>query len=246
MTEDRARRGPDRFPTTRLSIVLAAVAGGGDETREALDALCRMYWRPLYAFIRRQGHDAEAARDLTQAFITGLLEKGTLRQFHRGRGRFRTFLLACLKHFLSNQRDIEGARKRGGGVSHISMDDAAALERWATLEPKDDETPETIFERRWALEVLLQAMHRLEAECTHGGDARRFHRLSAYLTRDGGGPAYREIGLELGITEGAVKVAVHRLRERFHHCLREQVSLTVVDPDDISDEIRYLIGALRS
>jgi RNA polymerase sigma-70 factor (ECF subfamily) len=243
MTDDRARRMPDRFPTTRLSIVLAAT-GGDDEARDALDSLCRLYWPPLYAFIRRRGHDEETARDLTQAFIVRLLEKGTLRQFERERGRFRTFLLACLKHFLANQRDLETARKRGGGVPPISIDDTAAFERWARLEPADRSTPETIFERQWALEVLQQAMTRLEEECRGDGSARRFALLKPYLTREGDAPAYRDVGHELGITEGAVKVAVHRLRERFHHCLREQVSLTVAHAADISDEIRHLITAL--
>ena len=246
MMPDHPRPRADRFPTTRLSVVLAAVASGGPQSRAALDTLCQMYWPPLYAFIRRQGHDADTARDLTQAFIARLLEKGTLRQFQRDRGRFRTFLLACVKHFLANQRDLEHARKRGGGIAHISIDDTAALEKWARIEPTDDATPETIYERQWALEVLQQAMARLEEECGRDGSAGRFELLKAYLTREGDAPAYREAGPELGLSENAVKVAVHRLRERFHHCLRAQVSLTVVDPADISDEIRYLISALRS
>jgi RNA polymerase sigma-70 factor (ECF subfamily) len=243
MTHDRA--APARFPTTRLSIVLAAAAETGSQSNDALDALCRAYWPPLYAFIRRNGHDEDAARDLTQAFIARLIEKGTLRQFERGRGRFRTFLLACLKHFLSNQRDLERARKRGGGRAFISIDDTGAFERWSRLEPADRTTPETIFERQWALEVLQQAMSRLEEDCAREGGASRFRCLKPYLTREGDAPAYRDAAGELGITEGAVKVAVHRLRERFHHCLRDQVSLTVAHASDIGDEIRYLIAALR-
>jgi len=245
MAHDGPRGRADRFPTTRLSIVLAAVEDSGRESQDALDALCRMYWSPLYAFIRRQGHDPEDARDLTQAFIARLLEKGTLRQFRSERGRFRSFLLACLKHFLSNQRDLERARKRGGGVAPVSLDQVA-VDRWTQLEPRDNATPETMFERQWALQVLQQAMTRLGEECARDGGGARFERLKGYLTREGDTPAYREAGRELGITEGAVKVAVHRLRDRFHHCLREEVSLTVVDAGDISDEIRYLIGALRS
>jgi RNA polymerase sigma-70 factor (ECF subfamily) len=245
MPTDPARRMPDRFPTTRLSIVLAA-SGGDDEARGAMDSLCRLYWPPLYAFIRRRGHDEEAARDLTQSFIVRLLEKGPLRQFERERGRFRTFLLACLKHFLANQRDLEMARKRGGGAVMISIDDTGAFERSARQQPADNSTPETIFERQWALEVLQQAMTRVEKECRREGSAKRFELLKPYLTREGDAPAYRDVSHELGITEGAVKVAVHRLRERFHHCLRDQVSLTVAHAADISDEIRHLITALST
>jgi RNA polymerase sigma-70 factor (ECF subfamily) len=246
MTDVPRHRGSDRFPTTRLSIVFAAAADGGDRSRDALDTLCRMYWPPLYAFIRRQGHDADDARDLTQAFIARILEKGTLRQFERGRGRFRAFLLACLKHFLANQRDLARAGKRGGGMPHVSIEDTAALDRWVGVEPQDRATPETIFERQWAMQVLEQAMTRLAEACSRHGDSRRFDRLKPYLTREGDASSYREAARDLEMTEGAVKVAVHRLRERFHHCLREQVSLTVTDPAEISDEIRYLIGALRS
>ena len=242
---DRLPRGAGRFPTTRLSLVLAA-AGDGRGSHDALDALCRMYWAPLYAFIRRQGHEAEDARDLTQAFIARLIEKGTLRQFQRERGRFRSFLLGCLKHFLSNQRDFERARKRGGGVPALSLDDIAEVESVARLELAGQSTPETIFERQWALSVLQQAMARLAEECARDGNAERFERLKGYLTRDGEGPAYRDTARVLGMSEGAVKVAVHRLRERFHHCLRDEVSLTVADATDITDEIRYLITALRS
>lgn len=242
---DAPPRGSNRFPTTRLSIVLDAAANRGSQSRDALDTLCRMYWPPLYAFIRRQGYDEDDARDLTQAFITRILEKGTLQQFERGRGRFRTFLLACLKHFLANQRDLERAGKRGGGTPHVSID-TAALDRWVLVEPQDRATPETIFERQWAMQVLEQAMTRLAEACSRHGDSRRFDKLKPYLTRDGDASSYRDAARELEMTEGAVKVAVHRLRERFHHCLREQVSLTVTDPAEISDEIRYLISALRT
>lgn len=233
------------FPKTRLSLVLAAADGSSRQSHEALDALCRMYWSPLFAFVRRQGHDAEAARDLTQAFIAQLIEKRTLRQFNRERGRFRTFLLACLKHFLANEHDRDQAKKRGGGADTISLD-APPVDGWAALEPRDHVTPETVFERQWALEVLRQAMARLQEECAADGTSERFERLKEYLTREGEGRAYQDAALALGITQGAVKVAVHRLRERFHKCLREEVSLTVADASEIGDELRHLIAALRS
>ena len=238
-------RRPNQFPTTRLSLVLAAADTPGTESRDALDALCRMYWYPLYVFIRRRGHDVEEARDLTQGFIASLLEKNTLRRFRRERGRFRSFLLACAKHFLSHQRDLAGAQKRGGGVPLVALDAVIrTAEGRYRLEPRDDLSPDKVFEKRWALEVLDLAMARLRDELVREGKREQFDQFKGYLTGDDAAPRYRELALTLGMTEGAVKVAVHRLRQRFHQSLREEISLTVVHPDDIGDEIRHLVAAI--
>lgn len=239
------RRSPNQFPTTRLSLVLAAADTPGTESRDALDALFRMYWYPLYVFIRRRGHDVEEARDLTQGFIASVLEKNTLRRFRREWGRFRSFLLACAKHFLSHQRDLAGAQKRGGGIPSVALDAVMqTAEGRYGLEPRDDLTPDKVFEKRWALEVLDLAMARLRDEFVRDGKSEQFDRFKGYLTGDDDVPRYRELALKLNMTEGAVKVAVLRLRQRFHQCLREEISLTVVDPDDIGDEIRHLVAAI--
>ena len=251
MTERQAppRRSPNQFPTTRLSLVLAAADAPGTESREAreaLDALCRMYWYPLYVFLRRRGHSVEEAQDLTQGFLANVLEKHTLRRFRHERGRFRSFLLTCAKHFLSHKRDLAGAQKRGGGVPDIALDAAIrTAEGRYGLEPRDDLTPEKVFEKRWALEVLDLAMARLRDEFVRDGKIVQFDRFKGYLTGDGDDISYRELALKLEMTEGAVKVAVHRLRQRFHQSLRAEISLTVVHPDDIGDEIRYLVAAIR-
>ena len=240
-----SRRNPHQFPTTRLSLVLAAADNPGTASRDALDALCRMYWYPLYVFIRRRGHGVEEARDLTQGFIASLLEKNTLRRFRRERGRFRSFLLTCAKHFLSHQRDLAGAQKRGGGVPSVALDAAIeTAEGRYRLEPRDDLTPEKVFEKQWALEVLDLAMLRLRGEFVRDGKREQFDQLKGYLTGDDDGPSYRELASKLDMTEGALKVAVHRLRRRFHQSLREEISLTVVHPDDIGDEIRHLVAIL--
>lgn len=245
MATDQTFRG-DRFPTTRLSVVLAAGDTATAASRDALDILCRMYWYPLYVFIRRQGHSVEEAQDLTQGFIARLLEKRTLREFRRDRGRFRSFLLSCVKHFLANERDLAGAWKRGGGVSTVPLELAidTAEDRYR-LEPRNDLTPDKIFEKQWAMEVLQRAMATLREEFVQRGKIDQFDRLKGYLTGDVETTPYRELGCQLALSESAVKVAIHRLRHRFHHALREEISLTVIHADEISDEIRHLMAAIR-
>jgi len=222
------------FPTTRLSLVLAASA----HSKEALADLCSLYWHPLYAYVRRQGHDAEEAQDLTQSFIARLLEKNTLQKFQEQRGRFRSFLLASLKHFLANERDSARAQKRGGGQASISIDSA--------LDPSDNLTPEKAFEKQWALGLLARVLARLREEFVQAGKREQFDRLRGHLTGDDDAIPYRDLAREMKMTEGAVKVAVHRLRQRFHDALREEISMTVAHPEDIGDEIRYLMSALRT
>jgi RNA polymerase sigma factor (sigma-70 family) len=223
------------FPTTRLSLVLAASAND-TQARTALAELCRIYWRPLYTYVRRQGHDAEAAEDLTQSFIARLIEKDSLRRFRQERGRFRSFLLVSLKNFLANEWDSAQAQKRGGGVAELPLEQVG--------EARDNTTPDRLFERQWALDVLSRALDQVRQESANSGKGSQFELLKGYLTGGGELPSYRDLGRELGMSETAVKVAVHRLRQRFHEALRHEISMTVTDEGTIGDEIRYLLAVL--
>jgi RNA polymerase sigma-70 factor (ECF subfamily) len=237
MTQDSS--GHQQFQATRWSVVLAA-AGDADA---ALAALCRAYWFPLYAFIRRQGVAPHDAEDLTQGFFAHLLGKGALAHVDRAKGRFRTFLLASLKHFLADERDRAHAQKRGGGQPAISLDACAAEERYA-LEPRDELSPDRLFDRRWAVAVIEQALARLDAEYAAAGKSELFAELKPLLTGGGGTRPYAEIGATLGMNEGAVKIAVHRLRQRYRAALRAEIAETVGSAEDVEAELRYLLEAL--
>jgi RNA polymerase sigma-70 factor (ECF subfamily) len=233
-----------RFETTQWSVVLAAGGDDSSASREALATLCRIYWYPLYAYVRRQGRSADDARDLTQAYFTSLIERRDFDDLREERGRFRAFLLASLNHFLANDGVRRRALKRGGGVATLPLafDDAEGRYRYEPVEPA---TPEMIFERRWALTVIDQVLAELRRESLEAGRADEFDRLKACLlgaTPPGG---YRAVAEELATTEGAVKVAAHRLRRRFQAALRRHIAETVLDPAEIDDEIRYLIRALE-
>ena len=210
------------------------LAAAGSE--QALAELLRIYWPPLYAFVRRQGYGEDAAKDLTQGFVAHLLEHGGLREFQRERGRFRSFLLGSLKNFLANERDRAAAQKRGGGLEPVPLDSA--------IQPRDNLTPERIFEKQWALAVLDRALERVRRERIQSDGSEHFERLRGYLTGEDDGVRYAQLGRELGLSEGAVKVAVHRLRRRFHEALREEIAMTVTDESQIGAEIRYLLAAL--
>jgi RNA polymerase sigma factor (sigma-70 family) len=231
------------FATTQWSLVLSAGDKSSPRWRESLAELCRIYWYPLYAFIRRRGKGGAEAEDLTQEFFLRLVEKGFLQATGPEKGRFRTFLLLCLKRFLANERDYRMAAKRGGGESLISIDGAAADSRFR-LEPADATTPEHIFERRWALALLEQVLARLENEYRGAGKAALFARLKPLLVAESAA-TYAEIGGELGLSEGAVKVAVHRLRRRYAELLHVEVARTLEHPRDVQEEIRELFCALR-
>jgi RNA polymerase sigma-70 factor (ECF subfamily) len=224
-------------------MVRAAGDSSGPEARDALASLCTAYWYPLYAFVRRQGHGPEQAQDLTQGFFARLLEKNDLASADQTRGRFRSFLLAACKHFLSNERDREHALKRGGGRVPLSIDRTAA-EGCYGREPSHDETPERLFERRWALTLLEQVLARLRGEYETAGKGRLFERLKGHLT--GGGEAHAQAAAELRMSEGAVKVAVHRLRQRYRDLLRDEIAQTLTDPAEVEDEVRALFAALGS
>lgn len=233
-----------RFPTTEWSRVFTAREGSDSGARAALENLCQTYWPPLYDYVRRQGYDREAASDLTQAFFTELLEKHVLQEVTPSAGRFRSFLLASLRHFLSHERDRERALKRGGGAATVSLDvDAAEARLGAEL--ADRLTPEQIFERRWALTVLDRALDRLRRASQQSGHDERFAALKRYLVGDAQGASYRDAAERLGMTEGAVKVAVLRMRRQFGEALRAEIADTVADPTDVDDEIRHLLAVIR-
>lgn len=235
----------ERFATTHWSLVLAAGRRASPESADALVALCRAYWYPLYAFVRRQGYRPEDAQDLTQAFFARLLEKNYLADADRQRGKFRSFLLAALKHFLANERDRARARKRGGGQTVLSLDFAVAETRYGH-EPADPMTPERLFERRWALTLLDRVLGRLQDEHVAAGKGPWFERLKEFLTREPGATSYRDVAQRAGTTEGAVKVAVHRLRKRYRQLLEEEIGHTVTRPEEVEDELRQLFTALSS
>jgi RNA polymerase sigma factor (sigma-70 family) len=232
------------FAATHWTVVLAAARGNSSSRAgEAITELCRTYWYPLYAFLRRRGHDTHEAEDLTQEFIARLLGPHFLANVDRQKGKFRSFLLASLKHFLSDQRDRALAQKRGGGQTIISLDSLDADTRYR-LEPAQDITPEKMFEKQWALSVLEKVLARLHGELAAEGKASLFEALKGTLAGGGSG-RYATIGLELGMTEGAVKMAVHRLRRRYRALFREEIAQTVAGPEEVEDEIRYLLTCLQ-
>lgn len=206
--------------------------------RQALAELCVVYWYPVYAFIRRTGHDADAAQDLTQGFFTQLLERGGLSKADQSMGRFRSYLLGACRHYLANEHDRANAAKRGGGQRHLSLDFPEAERRYR-VEPADQCTPDQLFERRWALTLLERTLTELRGEYVAAGNAPLFDRLKDSLTGDGA--SHATIAGDLGMTEGAVKVAAHRLRKRYRERLREIVADTA---DVVDGEIRDLFRAL--
>jgi len=227
-------------------LIHAARSGTGPQAEEALSTLCRSYWYPIYAYVRRLGHAPEEAEDLTQGFFTRVLEKHYLRDFQRERGRFRSFLLAALKHFIANERDWARAQKRGGARRPLPLDDVLpTAEGRYSIEPRDDDTPERIFERQWAMAVLSRVQDQLHAEAERTGKRPQFDRLKGLLVGEDSDLSYRMLADELGTTEGALKVTIHRLRQRFKALLRDEIAHTVAHHDEVGDELRYLLAALR-
>jgi RNA polymerase sigma factor (sigma-70 family) len=240
---DEKPAGRGRFATTRWSLVLAAGRRSSNRSSEALASLCETYWYPVYAFIRRQGHDADAARDLTQEFFARVLEKNYFGDADPARGRFRAFLLTSIRHFLSNERDRARALKRGGATPPLSLDVETA-EGTYQLEGQDDLTPEKLFDARWATLLLDRALSRLERAYTASGKSETFDRLKGFLTGDNAHVTYDEAARSLNSTEAAIKVAVHRLRRRFRDALVEEIAETVDSPADIDAELRHLRAAV--
>jgi RNA polymerase sigma-70 factor (ECF subfamily) len=240
-----ARSGGGQFHTTHWSLVVAAGDPGAPRAREALASLCGVYWYPIYVFVRRQGFDADAAQDLTQEFFTRLLEKEFLAQVRRDKGKFRAFLLAACRHFLANQRDRARARKRGGGRTPVPLDFQGAEGRYG-LEPAHDLTAEKLFERRWALTLLDHVLGRLREELVAAGKRDLFEALKTFLTDKGDAPRQVDVAKQLGMTAGAIKVAVHRLRRRYRELLVEEIARTLEDQEQVSEEISDLFAALDS
>ncbi len=240
-----SRAAPKRFATTRWSLVLAAAREpGGRESEAALAKLCQTYWYPVYAYIRRRGYPAADAQDRTQAFFEALLEKDYVRLADRERGRFRTFLLTAVSRFLAKQRERAAAKKRGGGHKLLSIDAAAGEDRYA-LEPSDRWTPERLYERRWALTLLDRVLANLSQRYAEQGKSALFESLKAFLTDGERISTNAELAAKLGLTEGALKVAVHRLRRRYRDLLKQEIADTVADTGDVADELEVLLSALR-
>jgi RNA polymerase sigma factor (sigma-70 family) len=232
------------FTTTHWSVVLAARDGDTTQADAALETLCRTYWRPLYTYVRSQGRGPEEAKDLTQQFFARLLEKNQLAIVRHQQGKFRSFLLTVLKHFLSDQRDKERAQKRGGGQTPIFLDALSEEERYR-VEPQDSSPAELIFDQRWAHTLLEQAVRRLREEYRETGKEALFEALKDFQPGQAGpAPAYAELAASIGITESAVTSAIHRLRRRYSEVLREEVAHTVARREEIDDELRYLIEVL--
>lgn len=242
--DDRDSDAASWFQTTHWSLVLAAGHDSTPDAQDALAKLCSVYWYPLYTYVRRRVGNVHDAQDLTQAFFARFLEKEYLDDVDPKRGKFRSFLLASIKHFLSNERDRARAQKRGGRRPVLSLDFENAESRYR-LEPADTMTPERLFERRWALTLLDQVIKRLEQEFTDAGKSDLFAGLKPFLTSAPDGPSQREVANELGISEGAVKAAAHRLRQRYRNVLREEISQTVAGPDDVAEELNELFDAVR-
>jgi RNA polymerase sigma factor (sigma-70 family) len=244
MTSDCASSSApgDIFATTHWTVVLAAGRRHTPQSDAALEQLCQTYWFPLYAYIRRRGHTKEDAEDLTQAFFARLLAKNFLANLDSEKGKFRAFLLAALKHFLANEWDKSQAQKRGGGATPLSLDWQTADTKFqvaATSEP----SPDKAFDREWALALLAKVIERLQKECAADGRAKLFEQLKTFLMAGKGESAHGEVAKTLGMEEGAVRVAVHRLRKRYRALLRDEISQTLADESQVDEEMRALFGA---
>jgi RNA polymerase sigma-70 factor (ECF subfamily) len=231
------------WATTSWTQVLAARDAPTGVSRQALESLCRTYWYPLYAFIRRQGLGPDDACDATQAYFSTLLEKRYLDDCDPAKGRFRVFLMTSARHFLTKEREKARAWKRGGRVDIVSLDGSDGEQRYQ-LEPADRLTPEEVFERRWALSLLERVLGLVKREASEAGREHEFERLKPFLTGEEPAAQYRQVGEELGMSETAIKTAVHRLRRRFGTLLREAVAETVAEPGDVDDEVRHLLGVI--
>jgi DNA-directed RNA polymerase specialized sigma24 family protein len=229
------------FATTRWTMVRAAGASAGD----ALESLCSAYWFPLYAYVRRHGFSKEDAEDLTQAFFAKLLERQDFAELKQENGRFRAFLLAALKNFLSNERDRAGRQKRGGNITHFSLDWQSADSQFQIADG-GQVAPDAAYDREWAVALLGRVISNLREECVADGNAVRFERLKIFLTTGKGEIRYTEKALELGMDESALRVAVHRLRKRYRELLRHEVAHTLSDPAMVEEELAVLLGAFGS
>jgi len=231
------------FVTTRWSQVLAAGRSDSTHAASALATLCASYWYPLYAYVRRRGYGPEDAQDLTQEFFARLLEQRWLGQADRERGRFRTFLLSAMSHFLANEWDKASAKKRGGGVQIVPIQLDTAETRYGQ-EPADSFTPDQAYERRWAVTLLDRVLTHLQQEYVKEGKTELFESLKPSLLGEGEHQPYAELALRLGLSEGTLKVAVHRLRKRYRQLLRAEIANTVASPSEVEEEMHHLFKVL--
>jgi RNA polymerase sigma-70 factor (ECF subfamily) len=243
MSAEFPHRVARAFQTTHWSTVLAAGDTASAESKQALERLCRAYWYPLYAYVRRKGYSVSDAADLIQEFFIRLLSRGFLTVADRNRGKFRSFLLGSLEHFLAREWTKARAQKRGGGQAILSIDGTDAEHRYLA-EPAHELTAERIFDRRWAIALLDEVMVRLHDECAASGKGALFGKVARSLSGERESP-YADIAAELGMTEGALKVAVHRLRKRFGELVRTEIANTVTTSDEIDEELRDLLNAVR-
>jgi RNA polymerase sigma factor (sigma-70 family) len=233
--------GPSRFPTTRWTLVVAAGDPQRKEARSALADLCENYWYPLYAYLRRRGYAADEAQDLTQEFFVRVLEGRYLDRADPEKGRFRSFILTSLKFFVADEGDRQRALKRGGGAV-VPLEFSSGEERYQR-EPAHDETPERIFERHWALSLLDRVVEKLRNESIQHGRPEHFEQLKVFLLGQSDAP-YAELASEMNTSEGALKVAIHRLRKRYRALFRQEIADTVADPAEVESELRYLAAVL--
>ena len=234
---------PGEFESTRWSLVLEAGHEDSASAREALEALCHIYWYPLYTYLRRQGIQPQEAEDLVQGFVARLLEKNMVAVADRDRGRFRSFLLTALSNFLSNERAKSRAQKRGGGVVVLPIDFSAGESRYS-MEPVHNLTAERIFEREWAVTLLDRVTQRLRGEFTNVGKREQFECLKVFLAGRAEKSSHKQAAGALGISEAAVATGVSRLRRRYRDLLRLEISRTLANPQDVNDEIRRLFDSL--
>jgi RNA polymerase sigma-70 factor (ECF subfamily) len=242
--QDGAATGPRVFATTHWSVVQAAGEGDSATARQALETLCRAYWYPIYVYVRRKGHGPDDAQDLTQEFFAQLIAKEHLRLADREKGKFRTFLLATLDHFLAREWSRAHRQKRGGQFAFVSLDQPTPEERYK-LEPADNETPEKTFAKQWALTVLQNALASLAKECESAGKGAFFREVRGFLSDEPADGDYATIAGRLGLGEGALRVAVHRLRRRYGELLRAEVAQTVVNTAEGEEELQHLMQVLR-
>ena len=232
----------DFFATTHWTVVLNAGRRAEPQAARALEELCRVYWYPLYAYLRRRGSSKEDAEDLTQGFFAKFLERNYLQHVSAEKGRFRAFLLASLKHFQANEWDRANRQKRGGGVAPLSLDWQDADSRYQ-IEPADNLSPDKLYDRAWASLLLEQVISRLQNESATDGKVKQFERLKPFLMLGKGAIPYAEAATDLGMGEGAVRVAVHRLRRRYRELLRAEIAQTLSDPAQVEEEMRALFEA---
>ena len=232
------------FATTRWSVVLRAGDENSPQQQDALAQLCRTYWYPLYAYVRRLGASPEDAQDLTQGFFARLIERNVVNEADADKGKFRWLVLGTLKHYLANQRDFKVAAKRGGNLAHISLDDLTVEKRYQ-LEPTTTLSPDKLFDRNWAMTLLDRVREQLREHYVQAGKLDRFERLENFIPGGQARRSYEEVSQDLGVSEGALRVELHRLKALYRQFLRAEIAHTVSNPVEIDEELRYLIEVMQ-